>query len=146
VEHPRERDDDDGGQRRDDVVHRRVAFRLVVAVVNVGLDVVVGRVVVGLVHAALGGSALQDVADCGLDVLDHLAAVGVFPLASDRVEGARISAGLRRRRDALVAVDVGLRHDGEEDHGRHHGDDHQLGHARHRHFSREISTRERAKR
>jgi len=140
VEHPRERDDDDGGQRGDDVVHRRVAFRLVVAVVNVGLDVVVGRVVVGLVHAALGVSALQDVADFRFHVLDHLAAVGVGSRAIDRGEGALIRAIFRRRRNAFVALDVGLGHDGEED-GRHGGDDHQLGDARH-HFRREKNERD----
>jgi len=77
VEHPSDGQDGDGGDLRAADGNGRVAL-ILVAVVDVGLDVVVGRVVVGLLHAALGVAALQDVADLALDVLDHFAAVGIL--------------------------------------------------------------------
>ena len=62
MEHPGDGEDGDGGDLGAADGNGRVAL-ILVAVVDVGLDVVVGRVVVGLLHAARGVAALQDVAD-----------------------------------------------------------------------------------
>jgi len=128
VHHPSDGDDGGGGDFGGADTDGRVALVLV-AVVDIGLDVVVGRVVVGLLHAAGRLGALQDVVDFALDVLDHLAAVRFGAVASLDDVVAFVVAVLRRSRDALVTLESGHRGDGEDGRERH-GDQH-LRQARH---------------
>jgi len=128
VHHPSDDDDGDGGDFGGADTDGRVALVLV-AVVDIGLDVVVGRVVVGLLHAAGRLAALQDVVDFALDVLDHLAAVRFGAVASLDDVVAFVVAVLRRSRDALITLESGHRGDGEDGRERH-GDQH-LRQARH---------------
>jgi len=74
VEHPSDGEDGDGGQLGNGRAVGRVAVVLV-AMIDVSLDVIVGRVVGGLLHAPFGSSALQHVVDLALHILDHLAAI-----------------------------------------------------------------------
>jgi len=114
VQHPGDGEDGDGGDLGGADGNGRVALVLV-AVVDVGLDVVVGRVVVGLLHATFGVGALQDVVDFALHVLDHLAAVRVVAFVTrDRLELRSVVAVLVRVGQALEAVESGHGGGGED--------------------------------
>lgn len=132
MEHPSESEDRDGGQFGGADADGRIAERRV-AMVDVGLDVVVGRVVVELLHATFGLGALHDVADGALHVLDHLAAVSIFGAAifwlTVRLLATVLAGFSLSGRDARPALDGGHRGDGE-DGGERQGHQ-QLGRARH---------------
>jgi len=113
----------DGGNHRKssyDLGHSQtvggVAQGLVVAVVHVGLDVVVGRVVVGLLHATFRVAALQHVAGSALNVLDHFATVGAALAGLGLADVAAVDALAGGAFVALQGCHCGHAEDGRQSH------------------------------